>query len=438
MTDLELAIRFFLQLAVLLGVCRLVGYLGRFIGQTQVVCEMIAGVLLGPSLLGWIWPEAQQSLFPKTATLPVPGGESIAINHPSMSILYVVSQLALVMYMFLVGLEFDFDLVKTRKRSAALVSLSGILAPMLLGGAVAFLLHDRADCFTPDVGAWSAALFVGAAMSITAFPMLARIIYECGIAKTSMGSLALGAAAIDDAAAWCLLAIVLSVTKNDFGYAIYAIGGGTAFAVFMIVAARPLLTFLERWRQRIGALSSEIMLTTFGIILFAAWVTDSLGIYAVFGAFLTGVVMPRGQFAADLRHQMERFVTVLLLPLFFVYSGLNTKIGLINSVELWGVTLLLVVIAMVCKGVACAVTSRMAGETWKDSAKIGTLMNARGLIELIILNIGLQKGVITPTFFTMMVIMAIVTTLIASPIFNKLHWGRISGPKNLATADGLD
>lgn len=416
MTDVELAIHFFLQLLVVIVVCRLVGLLGRKLGQTQVVSEMIAGVLLGPSLFGAIWFSGQQWLFPKTMEI---AGETV--KHPSMSILYVVSQLALVLYMFQVGLEFDLKLMKSRGGSAFLVSASGIVVPILLGGAAGFLLHGRSDCFQPNVQVMSAAFFVGASMSITAFPMLARIIYEAGIARTSMGTLALGAAAFDDGIAWCLLAIVLSSVKGDPSFAAKAIGGGALFAILMFGVASKALVRLEKWREKVGFLDSNMVIWSCSLLLAGASFTDSIGIYAVFGAFIVGASFPKGKLSEDLQKMIGLLVTALLLPTFFVYSGLNTKIGLISTWELIGITALLTIIAIIAKGVACTLAAKAAGEPWPEASKIGVLMNSRGLIELIILNIGLEKGVITPTFFTMMVIMAIVTTVMASPIFQWLQ-----------------
>lgn len=419
MSDVDLALRFFLQLVILLAACRAVGYIGRRFGQTQVVGEMIAGVLLGPSLLGIVAPQIQEWLFPKTAVI-TQAGQEVSVRHPSMAVLFVVSQVGLVLYMFLVGMEFDITLLKKRATSAVAVSLAGIIAPILLGGLAGYWLHGKGGYFGSNVGPASGAFFLGAAMSITAFPMLARIIYEAGISRTSMGLLALGAAATDDAVAWALLAVVLSSVNQNSSYAILAIGGGALYAVLVLAGASRVLKGLETWRQREGQMTPPIFAIVLLILFVGAYTTDAIGIYAVFGAFIMGAAMPKGDLAADIRQSMEKVVTVLLVPLFFVYSGLNTKISLIDTPALWAVTLLLVAVAIIGKGLACTGMARVAGESWSSALKIGTLMNARGLIELIILNIGLQHGIITPTLFTMMVIMAIVTTLIASPLFHFL------------------
>lgn len=353
-----MAVRFFLQLAVILLVCRAVGWFGRrYLGQTQVVMEMIAGVLLGPSLFGLLAPQAQSWLFPQTAIV----GEA-SIRHPSMSVLYVASQLGLVLYMFLVGLEFETSLLRQKAKGAVSVSLSGIVLPFALGVLASTWMREPGVYFNESAKAWEGAVFMGAAMCITAFPMLARIISERGLAGTTMGTLALAAGATDDAMAWAMLAVVLSSFTSTPSYALWAIGGGALFLCFMLLA-RPLLQRLEAWTQREGT----------------------------------------------------------ALPLFFTYSGLNTKVQLLGVGNVMAIALVVVLFAIVGKWVGCMLAARLAGETWRDASAIGVLMNARGLMELIILNIGLQHGVITPTLYTVMVLMAIVTTVMASPIFAKWY-----------------
>jgi len=406
-TNFEISIRFFLQLAVILGACRFVGYATRYLGQTQVVGEMIAGVLLGPSLLGWLAPESQAYLFPK----------------PTMTVLYCAAQVGLALYMFLVGLDFRIDLIRSRKRSAISVSLAGILTPMALGATIAYILRANATVFRPEVALWQNMLFLAAAMSITAFPMLARIIRESGMSGTSLGTLALAAGSSDDAAAWCILAIVLASFRSQPGIALLAIGGGIVYAVTMLTAGRALLgRFLDFVGTR-PKLEGLPLPATLALLMLAAWFTDAIGIYAVFGAFILGAAVPRGTFADQLQEKLEPLTVNLLLPLFFVYSGLNTKVGLLNTPRLWAIGLLLLVAAVVGKGVACYFAARWNGEPRREAATIGALMNARGLMELIILNIGRDFGVITDTLFSMMVIMAITTTLMASPLF-ELFYGK--------------
>lgn len=436
MSNFELVIKLFLQLAVILATCRIVGILGRFFGQTQVVSEMIAGVLLGPSLFGIVAPDVQAWLFPQQAVLGV-GAATVTITHPSMTILYALSQIGLVLYMFLIGLEFNSGLLQGKLKSAGLVSAAGIAVPFALGGLLALSLVERPDFFNPTIATWNAVVFMGASMSITAFPMLARIIYEKGLSGTGMGTLALAAGSMDDAIAWCLLAIVLASFTSSPSIAVLAIGGGIVYGVAMILVGRPYFTFFARWTERDNGVTANTLLTLLLVVMLAAWFTDRIGIYAVFGAFIAGIAMPRGRFARGVRQHLELVTTTFLLPIFFVYSGLNTRIGLVNSAELWGMTALVVFIAIAGKGLACTLAARWAGEGWRESATIGVLMNARGLMELIILNIGLQQGVIRPTLFTIMVLMAVFTTLMASPLFELLYGRRVAAVAPSPGAEGL-
>ncbi|BAZ66686.1 MAG: cation:proton antiporter [Pelatocladus maniniholoensis HA4357-MV3] len=423
MSNFELVLKLLLQLTVILAACRIVTILGkRFLGQTDVVCEMIAGVMLGPSLFGAIAPSLQQWLFPK-APLILATGEKIP--NPSMSILFAISQIGLVLYMFLIGVEFNTDLIKQRIKSAGLVSGAGILAPFSLGAIAAFFLYGQAELFKVGVTPWAAALYLGASMSITAFPMLARMLYERGIAKTRFGTLALAAGSMDDATAWCLLAIVLASLQADASIAAFAIGGGLTYVLLTIFIGRPTLKIFTRMTKRDGGLKIQTLILVLIVLMFCSWLTDAIKLYAVFGAFILGTAMPRGEFAEQLRDRLEYLTTAFLLPIFFVFSGLSTQLGLVNTPYLWAITALIVAIAIFGKGIACMLAAKIAGETWRESATIGALMNARGLMELIILNIGLEQGIITPTLFTIMVIMAIVTTLMASPLVNMFLKGTV-------------
>ncbi len=408
MSNSELAILFFLQLAVILGVCRLVGFLARKIGQPQVVGEMIAGVLMGPSLFGLLLPGLQHQVFPK---------------GPAMSILYASSQVGLVLYMFLIGVEFDIDLIRQRVRSAVSVSLAGIVTPLVLGSLLALLLVGQSGFFSHQVAMWEAMLFLGAAIAITAFPMLARIIFERGLTGTSLGTLALAAGSTDDAISWCILAVVLAVFKQNVWIAILAVVGGGLYAAITLLIGRRLLRRLGTMTERYGGISGPMLVIVLMLVMLCAWITDMIGIYAIFGGFILGVAMPRGIFAKHLKNTLEPIVTNFMLPLFFVYSGLNTSIGLVNSWLLWGIALLVLLAAVLGKGVACWLAALLNKESNREALAIGSLMNARGLMELILLNIGLQQGIIAPTLFTMLVLMAIVTTLMASPLF-ELVYGR--------------
>jgi len=412
MTPFELSVMFFLQMAFILAVCRATAWAFMKIGQSRVVSEMIAGVLMGPSLMGWMFPEFSAYLFPAE----------------SKAILFSVAQLGLVLYMFLIGVEFDVDLIRKRVRSAASISIAGIVAPFLLGGTLAYFITDDPQLFAEKTTSLEAVLFMGAAMAITAFPMLARIIFEQGLTKTSLGTLALAAGSIDDMAAWCVLAVVLASFNSDWSIALIAIGGGIFFAVVCLTLVRRLLQPMGERVEKSGAISPDMLVFTLMLVMLGAWFTDYIQIYAVFGAFIMGVAMPRGKFAAELHRTMYPLTVALLLPVFFVYSGLNTKIGLVNTPALWALTALVLLVAIAGKGVACYLAARLNGESHKESMAIGTLMNARGLMELIILNIGLERGIIEPTLFTIMVLMAVITTLMATPIFERIY-----GKKELRT-----
>lgn len=412
MTPFDLSVLFFLQMAFILAVCRATAWAFMKIGQSRVVSEMIAGVLMGPSLLGWLFPDFSAYLFPAE----------------SKPILFSVAQLGLVLYMFLIGVEFDTDLIRKRVRSAASISAAGIVAPFALGGLLAYFIAHDPTLFDDRTSRLEAVLFMGAAMSITAFPMLARIIFEQGMSRTSTGTLALAAGSIDDVAAWCILAVVLASFQSDWSIALIAIGGGLLFALLALTLLKRALLPLGDKVQIADAMSPDILVFTLMLVMLGAWFTDFIQIYAVFGAFIMGIAMPRGKFAAELHRMMYPLTVALLLPVFFVYSGLNTKIGLVNTPYLWGLAALVLLVAILGKGVACYLAARWHGESHKEAMAIGTLMNARGLMELIILNIGLQRGIIEPALFTIMVLMAVVTTLMATPLFERIY-----GKKELRT-----
>ncbi|HEY0945687.1 MAG TPA: cation:proton antiporter [Opitutaceae bacterium] len=404
MTPFDLSVRFFLQLAAVILVCRVVSALARRVGQPPVVGEMIAGVLLGPSLFGALWPEVQGWLFPKE----------------SRAILFSGAQLGLVLYMFTVGLEFRVDLVRDRWRSAAAISVSGIAAPFVLGCALAVLLVGQGGYFSSGVGVMAAMPYLGAAMAITAFPMLARIIYERKLTGTREGALALAAGAIDDAAAWCVLALVLAGLAGNPLQALWAVGGGAAF-VLLLRVSKPWINRVGRHWERSDDDRRNALGTVLVLLMLAAWFTDVIKLYAVFGAFFFGAALPRGGFADYVQRVLEPLTTKLLLPLFFIYSGLNTRFDLLTGGEAWLVAGFVLVAAVAGKAGACYAAARLSGEPHRAALGIGMLMNARGLMELIILNIGLERGVITPTLFSIMVFMAIVTTLMTTPLFDLVQ-----------------
>lgn len=405
MTPAELSVAFFLQMAIIIAACRGVGWLGqKYLGQPQVVGEMIAGVILGPSLFGQLAPDLQAFLFPKE----------------SKPILFVGAQMGVGLYMFLVGLGFQTEHFRSNARSAAAVSLSGMAAPFLVAAAMAPWLLDH-GLFGEGIDTFQATLFMGAAISITAFPMLARIIHERGISGTPLGTLSLSAGAIDDAGAWTVLAIVLASFGDGPIVAIKAIAGGGAFAVFMLTFGPRLLAPLGRMAEREGKLTPGLLGACLLLFMLCAWAMDAVGIHAVFGGFILGVVMPRGLLSRELKRQLEPFAVVVLLPMFFTFSGLNTQLSMVDNLGLIAATVAILAGSILAKGGACWAAARLTGQDNATALGIGALMNARGLMELIIINIGLQRGVIGPALFSMLVLMAIITTLMASPLFEWVY-----------------
>lgn len=412
----DIAIQFFLQLTVILAACRLAGIVAGRVGQPPVVGEMIAGVVLGPSLLGRIAPDLQAGLFP---------------SGTSNIVLYTTAQVGLVLYMFVIGINFDVDHVRQRAGTAAAVSATGTFAPLIIGALAAIPLLGGGEFFGEGVNLGMAMMFLGASIAITAFPMLARIIFEKGLTGTSLGTLALACGATSDAISWCILAVVLAVYKNSPMLAVLAIGGGVLYTVVVLTIGKRALAPMGAKAEQQQAISGSMLSTVLILLMACAWFTDTIGIYAIFGAFILGIAMPSGYFAGQLTDKIEPLTTKLLLPLFFVYSGLNTQIGLVNTPRLWAITAGLLIVAIVGKGVACAVAAKISRVPTRESVALGALMNARGLIELILLNIGLQAGIITPTLFTILVIVAVVTTLMTSPIF-ELVYGRRRQPAEIS------
>jgi len=413
MSVTQLSVVFFLQMFVILATCRVVGWLGqRYLMQPQVVGEMIAGVLLGPSLFGLLAPELQQQIFPAEAK----------------GILYVGAQFGVGLYMFLVGLGFRSEHFKANAHRAAAVSISGMAVPFVVAFIGTPWLMSVPGLFSSDATRFHATLFMGAAIAITAFPMLARIIHERGLSQTHLGTLALSAGAIDDAAAWCVLAVVLASFGAGSGIAITAIGGGIAFAAVMIFIMPHVLKGLARRAEREAAtgkpLSPTVLAITLMVFMLSAYTADAIGLHAVFGGFLLGAIMPRGALTERIRAQLEPFTVVLLLPMFFTYSGLNTQLTMVNSASMLLVALVVLGASVLAKFGACWAAARISGQDNRTALGIGALMNSRGLMELIIINIGLQAGVIGTALFSILVLMAIVTTLMASPVFEWVYGRR--------------
>jgi Kef-type K+ transport system membrane component KefB len=406
MTPTQLSIAFFLQVSVILITARAVGTIAeRYLKQPRVVGEMIAGVILGPSLFGLLAPEIQAFIFPPE----------------SKPILFVIAQLGVGLYMFIVGLGFDRAEFRASGRGAASVSIAGMAAPFLVAVAITPWLLATPGLFTSNVTQVEATLFMGAAIAITAFPMLARIIHERGLSGSPLGTLALSAGAIDDAGAWILIALVLASFGDGPMVAWLAIGGGITFAAIMIWIAPRLLAPLGARAEAIGGVDHALLATALIAFMLCAWAMDVIGIHAVFGGFLLGTAMPRGRLTEALKERLEPVTVVLLLPFFFTYSGLNTELTLIGDPQLLAIAAVILIGSIAAKAGACYGAARLTGQDHATAMGIGALMNARGLMELIVINIGLQRGIIGPGLFAIMVLMAVVTTLMASPLFEAVY-----------------
>lgn len=405
------------QIAVVVVAARGVGLLFRRIAQPQVMGEMVAGILLGPSLLGWLWPSASRALFPAE----------------SLGFLSSISQVGLLVFMFLVGLELNPRLLRGRGYTALVTSHASITIPFFLGSLLALRLYPRlSDASVTFTGF---ALFMGAAMSVTAFPVLARILTERDLLRTRVGAVALACAAVDDVTAWCILAGVVALIRAGHAAMPWwgTVLGSAAFVAAMIWVARPLLARLERRFERDGQVTQDVLAVVLLVTLGSAWATEALGIHALFGAFLAGAAMPKGDgFVHALAGKLEDVTVVLLLPLFFAFTGLRTRIGLVDGPEMWGWCGLIVLVAVAGKLGGGAVAARMTGMSWREGGAIGTLMNTRGLMELVILNLGLDIGVISPAVFAMMVLMALATTFMTTPLLELVY------PPRLIRSAGAD
>jgi Kef-type K+ transport system membrane component KefB len=369
----------------------------RWIGQPAIIGEMIAGILLGPSLLGALASGVAGYLFP-------------AASKP---ILFDVAQLGLSLFMFVVGLEFRMDLLRARIRSAASISVAGMAAPFALGALLSLWIGKQGGFFGEGISQELGMFFTGAAMCVTAFPMLARIIKERGLAGTTVGTLALASGSLDDAAAWIILAGVIASAGGNFLVVLWTLGGAIVYAsICRFVVPR----FFQKTPETEATFARGMTLLLIFLAI-GSWFTDQIGLYAVFGAFILGVCVPRGALAEHAIQKIGPLTTLLLLPVFFTFSGLNTRIDLLNSPTDWAIAGAVVLAAVAGKMGACYLAARWCGEPHSDSLTVASLMNARGLMELILLNIGLQAGIITPRFFTMMVVMAVVTTLMTAPLF---------------------
>jgi Kef-type K+ transport system membrane component KefB len=394
-----------LQIITIIIAARTFGFLFNKIGQPTVIGEVVAGIFLGPSILGMLFPEYTAFLFPKV----------------SLPNLQFFSQMGLILFMFVIGMELDLKVLKTKARDAIIISHASIIVPYTLGMGLAFFLYAE---FAPaNINFLSFSLFMGIAMSITAFPVLARIIQERGMTKTKLGTIALTCAAADDITAWCILASVIAIVKaGSFMSSIFTIALALGYVIVMLKLIKPFINKLGEVYSNKETLSLNIVAIIFGVLLISSYTTEVIGIHALFGAFMAGVIMPpKFSFRRILIEKVEYVSLGLLLPLFFAFSGLRTQIGLLNDSHSWGVCGLIILVAVVGKFGGSMFAAKFVGQSWKDSISIGALMNTRGLMELIVLNIGYDLGVLTPEMFAMMVLMALITTFMTGPALDLIN-----------------
>jgi len=386
-----------LAMAAVIVVGRLLAPVFRAVGQPPVVGEVIAGIVLGPSLLGRLSPDTFRYILPADVA----------------PLLGIVAQLGVILYMFLVGLELNPDVVRQRVHAAVMTSLASILLPFALGWVLAVYLYPRFA--TSDVAFTHFALFVGVAMSITAFPVLARILTDRRMSRTELGALALSCAAVDDITAWCLLAFIVGVVQAASGGVVFVILMTLAFIAFMFTVVRPIAVRVARQVEDRDPSHATIAMVVVAVLV-AALVTEGIGVHAIFGAFLLGTVTPHdSRLARVIKERFEDLVTILLLPAFFAFTGMRTQIDLVTGSE-WLVVALIIGVATAGKFGGTLLGARVSGLSWRSAASLGILMNTRGLMELIVLNVGLDLGVISPKLFTMMVLMALATTMATTPV----------------------
>ncbi|WP_188361380.1 cation:proton antiporter [Flavobacterium orientale] len=392
------------QIVTIILVARMFGWICKKIGQPSVIGEIIAGIVLGPSLFGMYFPEFSANLFPAE----------------SLGNLQFLSQIGLILFMFVIGMELDLKVLQNKAHDAVVVSHASIIIPFALGMGLAYYIYES---FAPEgVQFASFGLFLGIAMSITAFPVLARIVQERGLHKTRLGTMVITCAAADDITAWCLLAAVIAIVKaGSFVSSLYIIALAAIYVLLMLKLVRPFLKRVGDLYATKEKLSKPVVAIFFVTLIVSSYATEIIGIHALFGAFMAGAIMPDNmRFRTLFIEKVEDVSIVLLLPLFFVFTGLRTEIGLLNDPYLWKVTGLIILVAVVGKFVGSALAAKFVGQNWRDSLTIGALMNTRGLMELVVLNIGFDLGVLTPEVFAMMVIMALVTTFMTGPALNLI------------------
>ncbi|HYE55532.1 MAG TPA: cation:proton antiporter, partial [Chitinophagaceae bacterium] len=393
-----------LQVMVILVMARVFGMLARAIRQPAVVGEIIAGICLGPSLLGWLWPGSAQWLFPAG----------------SLQSLLFLGQIGLAFFMFVVGMQMDTANLKHKARHAVMISHVSIVFPFFLGVGLAYFIYSYAA--PAGIGFLPFALFMGIAMSITAFPVLARIVQERKLSGTPLGTLALTCAAADDITAWCLLAAVVAIAKaGTFATSLITLGLAVAFICLMLYVVKPLLAARIKKIADAGSKQSLVAIV-FMVVLLSGWLAEVIGIHALFGAFFAGVIMPSNFIIRKMiTDKVEDFSMLLLLPIFFAYTGLRTQVALIAEDQLWFTFALIMLIAVGGKLGGSAITAKLMGQSWSDSLAIGALMNTRGLMELVVLNIGYELGILSPGIFALMVLMALATTFMTGPLLHLVY-----------------
>ena len=394
------------QIITIILVARFFGWICRKIGQPSVIGEIIAGIVLGPSLIGMYFPEFSAVLFPKE----------------SLGNLQFLSQIGLIFFMFVIGMELDLKSLKNKAHDAVVISHASIIIPFALGIGLAYFTYSS---FAPTGIEFSSySLFLGISMSITAFPVLARIVQERGIHKTKLGTIVITCAAADDVTAWCILAAVIAIVKaGSFTSSLYVIGLAVLYVVLMLKVVRPFLKRVADINSTKESLNKPVVAIFFLTLLFSSYVSELIGIHALFGAFMAGAIMPENtKFRTIFIEKVEDVSVIVLLPLFFVFTGLRTQIGLLDDPYLWKMTGVIILVAVVGKFLGSALAAKFVGHNWRDSLSIGALMNTRGLMELVVLNIGYDLGVLTTEVFTMMVIMALVTTFMTGPALDLIHY----------------
>jgi Kef-type K+ transport system membrane component KefB len=395
-----------LQIIVIIASARLFGFLFKKIGQPAVIGEIVAGIILGPSIVGAYFPELTHFLFPAA----------------SLSTLSFISQIGLILFMFIIGMELDLKAIGKQAYGAVIISHASIIIPYTLGMLLAYYIYrDYAPAGTSFL---SFALFMGIAMSITAFPVLARILQEKKLTRSKLGAMALTCAAADDLTAWCILAAVIALVKSGSSFSVlYTIGLAIVYVLVMLKIVRPFLEGLSLVYDAKEKRRTPIIALLFVILIVSAYITSVIGIHALFGAFMAGVIMPSNfSFRKIVIDKIEDVSIILLLPLFFVITGLRTQIGLINEAHLWITFGWILLVAVAGKFGGSALAARIVGQSWKDSLSIGVLMNTRGLMQLIVLNIGYDLGILSPEIFAMMVLMALVTTFMTGPALDLINW----------------